>query len=107
MATGRSLSILIVATALASMSILLYRGSIENIVANYPWALNECNEPSIGAWAIIGVLLVVAAILLRGAWRLADPSTITPMMTLVVAVFVGIAFIVGIVGTIDSAKAIC
>lgn len=107
METGRALSLLVVATVLASMSILLYRGSIDTIVEDYPWALNECDQPGVWAWAVIGALLIVAFILIRGAWKLADPTTITPMASIVVGVFAGIASIIAIVGAIDASKAIC
>ena len=105
--TGRALSLLVVATFLAAMSILLYRGSLGSIVESYPWALNDCNEPGVWAWAVIGGLLIVAFILIRGAWKLADPTTIAPMAAIVVGVFAGIASIIAIVGAIDASKTIC
>jgi len=107
METGRSLSLLVVATVLAATSILLYRGSLGSIIESYPWALNECNEPGVWAWAVVGGLIVVAFILISGAWRMADPATITPMAAIVVGVFSGIAGIVAIVGAIDAGKALC
>lgn len=107
METGRALSLLVVATVVASTSILLYRGSLATIVEDYPWALNECNEPGVWAWAVVGGLVVVSYILVRGAWRIADPTTITPMAAIVVGVFTTIAAIVAIVGAIDASKALC
>lgn len=107
METGRALSLLVVATFLASTSILLYRGNLATIVEDYPWALNRCNEPGVWAWAVIGGLIVTAFILIRGAWKLADPLTITPMASIVVGVFASIASIVAIVGAIDASKALC
>lgn len=107
METGRALSLLVVATVVASTSILLYRGSLATIVEDYPWALNDCNEPGVWAWAVVGGLVVVSYILIRGAWRMADPTTITPMASIVVGVFTTIAAIVAIVGAINASKAIC
>ena len=107
METGRALSLLVVATVVASTSILLYRGSLATIVEDYPWALNDCNEPGVWAWAVVGGLIVVSYILIRGAWRIADPTTITPMASIVVGVFTTIAAIVAIVGAINASKAIC
>jgi amino acid transporter len=107
METGRSLSLLVVATVLAAMSILLYRGNLDSIVSDYKWALNDCGDPGVWAWAVIGGLLIVSFILIRGAWKLADPATVTPMVTIVVGVFGGIATLVAIVGAIDAAKNLC
>ena len=107
METGRALSLLVVAIVLASFSILMFRGNLATIVEDYPWALNKCNEPGVWAWAVIGFLIMVAFVLIRGAWKLADPLTITPMAAIVVGVFAGISTIVAIVGAIDASKAVC
>jgi hypothetical protein len=107
METGRALSLLVVAVVLASFSILMYRGNLATIVDDYPWALNKCNEPGVWAWAVIGMLILVAFILIRGAWKIADPLSIAPMAAIVVGVFAGIAAIIAIVGAIDASKAIC
>lgn len=105
--TGRSLSLLVVATVVASTSLLLFNRALRTVAEDYPWALNECGVPGVWAWAVIGGLLLVAYILIRGAWKIADPTSIAPMATLIVGVFAGIATIVAIVGALDAARNIC
>ena len=103
----RSLGLSIASALLVSVPLLLFRGVLDTVVEDYPWALNTCDQASVAAWVVAGGLTLGGWLLVRLAFKASDPTTISPMVAIVVGIFSLIGTVVWIVGIIDAGKAIC